>query len=150
MVHEWYEQREIIVDLPDGNGKTKEVIHFADAVSFIVLKAVAFEVRRTNKDAADLIHVMRHAGDPDALAAQYGRRLREGMHVDALEHGLRALQNKFCDEPGLEGFEKEGPSQFCNFHQSGDVGSEERILEQRNVSGLVTAFIAHARTHAQG
>ncbi len=149
MVHDWYESREIIVELPDGNGKTKEKIHFADAVSFIVLKAVAFEVRRTNKDAADLIHVMRHAHDSDALAAEYGRRLSAGVHTEALEHGLRALQNKFCDEPDLEGFEKEGPSQFCNFHQVGDIGSDTRILEQRNVSGLVSLFIENVRAHAQ-
>ncbi len=149
MVHDWFGSREIIVELPDGNGKAKETIYFADAVSFIVLKAVAFEVRRTNKDAADLIHVMRHAEDPDALAAEYARRLSAGVHADALEHGLRALHNKFCDEQGLEGFEKEGPSQFCSFHQIGEIGSEARILEQRNVSGLVTQFIAHVRAHAQ-
>lgn len=149
MVHDWYGSREIIVELPDGNGKAKETIYFADAVSFIVLKAVAFEVRRTNKDAADLIHVMRHADDPDVLAAEYGRRLGAGAHAEALEHGLRALHNKFCDEQGLQGFEKEGPSQFCSFHQIGEIGSEARILEQRNVSGLVTQFIEHVRAHAQ-
>ena len=145
VVHEMYLERYVVVELPDGNGKTKVAIRYADAVAFILLKALAFDDRKTNKDAADLIHVMRYADSTDKLAARYADRLKEGKHQEALEQGLRALERKFCDEQGIEGFEKEGPAQFCAFHEIGEQGSEDRILEQRNVSALVTEFVTIVR-----
>ena len=71
VVHEMYLEREVVVELPDGNGKTKVAIRYAQAAAFILLKALAFDDRKTNKDAADLIHVMRHADSTEKLAAQY-------------------------------------------------------------------------------
>ncbi len=140
MVQDGYLEREVLVELPNG-AKVRELIRYADAVSFIVLKAVALDSRHPNKDAADLIHVMRHAGSVDELAAAYVQRHHEGKYARALEHGLQALRRRFCDEDGIDGAEKEGPVKFCEFHQIGDRGSETRMLEQRNVSGLVTAFV---------
>ena len=140
-----YLEREVIVELPDGNGKTKVAIRYADAVAFILLKALAFDDRKTNKDAADLIHVMRFADSTENLAAQYAKCLHEGKHHEALEQGLQALERKFCDEEGIDGFEKEGPAQFCAFHEIGEQGSEDRILEQRNVSALVAEFVTLVR-----
>jgi hypothetical protein len=69
-------------------------------VSFILLKALAFDDRRTNKDAADLVHVMRHGDSIENLAALFASRLRKGVHHEALKLGLRALERKFCDEHG--------------------------------------------------
>ncbi len=149
VVHEMYLEREVIVELPDGNGKAKIPIRHADAVAFILLKALAFDDRKTNKDAADLIHVMRYADSIEKLAALYAHRVKEGKHHDALERGLQALERKFCDDKDIEGFEKEGPSQFCAFHEIGEQGSEERLLEQRNVSGLVTEFVTLVRAHTK-
>lgn len=149
VVQEMYLEREVIVELPDGNGKTKVAIRYADAVAFILLKALAFEDRKTNKDAADLVHVIRHADSIENLAALYASRLKGGAHHEALEQGLRALERKFSDEQGIEGFEKEGPAQFCAFHEIGELGSEDRILEQRNVSALVTEFVALVRALAK-
>lgn len=149
VVHEMYLEREVIVELPDGNGKAKIPIRHADAVAFILLKALAFDDRKTNKDAADLIHVMRYAESIEKLAALYAQRVKEGKHHDALEQGLQALERKFCDDKDIEGFEKEGPAQFCAFHEIGEQGSEERLLEQRNVSGLVTEFVTLVRAHTK-
>ncbi|MBI2770535.1 MAG: hypothetical protein HYX47_12990 [Burkholderiales bacterium] len=149
VVHELYLEREVVVQLPDGNGKAKVAIRYADAIAFILLKALAFDDRKTNKDAADLIHVMRHAGSIENLAALYAQRVKEGKHHDALEQGLQALERKFCDDKDIEGFEKEGPAQFCAFHEIGEQGSDERLLEQRNVSGLVTEFVTLVRAHAK-
>lgn len=95
VVHEWYLQREVVVDLPDGNGKTKLDLRYADAVAFILLKALAFNDRKTNKDAADLIHVMRYADKLQDLAATYSHRIRAGKHADALEQGLLAMETSF-------------------------------------------------------
>lgn len=149
VVHEFYLEREVIVELPDGNGKTKVMIRYADAVAFIMLKALAFDHRKTNKDAADLIHVMRHADKIEPLAAVYASRMAAGQHAEALRQGLQALERKFCDDQDIEGFEKEGPAQFCAFHEIGEPGSDARILEQRNVSGLVTEFVALVRGRAK-
>lgn len=141
MVHDWFEERSVTLELPDGKGMVKEVVRYADAVSFIVLKAVSFAQRHENKDVADLVHVMRYAGTLQDLAEAYGRRMVEGRHVDALTHGLAALHSRFCDEDGTEGYTKSGPAQFTLFHEIGTVGSDERIREQRDVSGLVTTFV---------
>lgn len=146
VVHEMYLEREVIVELPEGNGKKKVAICYADAVAFILLKALAFDERKTNKDAADLIHVMRYADSTEKLAARYADRLKEGKHQKALEQGLQALERMFCDEQDIEGFEKEGPAQFCAFHEIGKQGSDDRILEQRNVSALVTEFVTIVRS----
>jgi hypothetical protein len=150
VVHEFYLEREVVVELPDGNGKTKVNIRYADAVAFIMLKALAFGHRKTNKDAADLIHVMRYADKLDQLAATYATRIAEGRHVAALEQGLQALERTFCDDQEIEGFEKEGPSQYCAFHELGEPGSDPRIREQRDVSSLVTEFVTLVRSYKKG
>lgn len=150
VVHDLYLEREVVVELPDGNGKTKVTIRYADSVAFILLKALAFDDRKTNKDAADLIHVLRYADKQiEVLAERYAQRIMDAKHHDALELGLQALERKFCDDKGIEGFEKEGPAQFCAFHEIGEPGSDDRILEQRNVSGLVTEFVTLVRTHTK-
>lgn len=146
VVHELYLEREVVVELPDGNGRTKVTIRYADTVAFIMLKALAFDDRKTNKDAADLVHVLRYADEVGVLAERYAQRVMEGKYGDALEQGLQALERTFCDDKDIEGFEKEGPAQFCVFHEIGEPGSEDRILEQRNVSGLVTDFVTLVRT----
>jgi hypothetical protein len=148
VVHELYLERDVVIELPDGNGKTKVTIRYADSVAFILLKALAFDDRKTNKDVADLIHVLRYADQQiEVLAERYAQRIKEGRHLDALEQGLQALERTFCDDKDIDGFEKEGPAQFCAFHEIGEPGSDDRILEQRNVSGLVTDFVTLVRTH---
>lgn len=143
--HEWYGECQVTVELPGGNGMTTETIRFADAVAFIVLKTLAFDQRHEPKDAADLVHVLRHSGKMEDLVALFARRHRESAHAAALEDVLQRLAHRFCDDEKGEGWRKDGPSKFTTFHQIGEPGSEEFVRSQRDVSGLVTSFIAMVR-----
>lgn len=142
IVHEWFAEREITADLLDGGGVATETVRFADVVSFIVLKALAYDDRHENKDAADLVHVMRYAGDLPWVANQFAERMALGQHVDAIEEALAALRRRFCDGEGVEGHLRDGPVSCGMFaHGPYPDKEEERALEQRNVSGLVTEFL---------
>lgn len=141
IAHDWFEEKEIVVELPNNGGMVKEIIRYADAVAFIILKALAFSSRHERKDAADLIHVMRYSGSIESLASKFVERLASGLHADAIEHALVVLMENFCDEPDIPGYRKDGPSAVANFHGLQEVDDETRIREQRNVSGMMDHFL---------
>ncbi|WP_028103088.1 hypothetical protein [Pseudoduganella violaceinigra] len=141
IAHDWFAETSIIVDLPHNGGTVKETIRYADAVAFIVLKALAFKTRHEPKDAADLIHVMRYSGSVDALAASFVERLAGGMHAGAIDSALTALTEHFCDERDIPGFRKDGPSTVANFLGLQDADEDTRFREQREVSAMVSYFL---------
>lgn len=142
IVHDWFAEKEINAELLDGGGIATETVRFADVTAFIVLKALAFDDRAENKDAADLVHVMRYAGSIEAVAQQFIERRSEGKHVEAIDSTLSVLRRRFCDADGVEGHLRDGPVACAQFIHGTDVDfDEQRILEQRNVSGLMTAFL---------
>ncbi|MGE6919276.1 hypothetical protein [Achromobacter kerstersii] len=142
LTHEWFEERVIQVDLPDHGGITQETIRYADAVAFIVLKALAFDQRHEPKDAADLIHVMSYWRDTETLADHFSERLMDGRQVKALRAALRALSRRFCDDADVEGYRKEGPAAFVNFHGFDREHADTRTRALRQVSGLVGHVLA--------
>jgi hypothetical protein len=146
VAHEWYQERSVTTELPGGDGVVTEVVRYADAVAFIVLKTVAFHQRHEHKDVADLIHVMRHWGTMEELAAVFAQRIKEGKQAKVLQEVLGLLEEHFCDSGEIEGWTKDGPSKFANFHQVGRPGDENFVREQRDVSGLVGHFISAARS----
>lgn len=141
IAHDWFAEKEIIVELPDNVGIVKETIRYADAVAFIVLKALAFSARHERKDASDLIHVMRYWGSVESLARAFSERLGNASHTVAIERALAALAENFCDEPAVPGYRKDGPSAVANFHGLQEADEETRFREQRDVSGMVTYFL---------
>lgn len=141
IAHDWFEEKEIVVELPNNGGIVKETIRYADAVAFIVLKALAFKTRHERKDASDLIHVMRYGGSIESLAKKFIERLATGAHAGAIDRALEALMETFCDEPEIPGYRKDGPSAVANFHGLRDADEETRIREQRDVSGMMDYFI---------
>lgn len=145
IAQDWYQDRVVTVEMPDGDGLLKETIRHADAVAFIVLKALAMKHRSERKDPADLVHVMRHydAG-PDSIAEEFAERWHSGSHRDALIECVKSLRDYFCDEDGTEGYLKTGPSRFARFHGL-KAGSDDAILEQRQVSALVMHFMSRIR-----
>jgi len=145
VAHDWFEERRVTVDLPGGNGIVTEVVRFADPVAFMILKAVAFHQRHEHKDVADLIHIMRYWRSLDELVALYAQRLQSGPHTEILQEVLELLAEHFCDDADVEGWRKDGPSKFANFHQIGQPGSDEFVREQREVSGMVEYFIEQVR-----
>jgi len=142
IVHGWFAEKEITAELLDGGGKATETVRFADVTAFLVLKALAFDDRAENKDAADLVHVMRYAGTLEWVAQQFIDKRQAGQHTDAIDHALDALRRRFCDGEGVEGHERDGSVACATFmHGSHADVSEQRVREQRNVSGMVTEFL---------
>ena len=139
LAHGWYAKQHVRVQLPNGDGITTETVRHADAVAFIVLKALAFDSRHERKDAADLVHVMRYAHPMHELVEIFAERMKAGQHTQALEQALDALERRFCDDQLTEGYLKDGPAKFASFHDIVDI--DERTLEQREVSGMVSHFL---------
>jgi hypothetical protein len=141
IAQDWYCERSVEVQMPDGDGMLKETIRHADVVAFIVLKALAMQHRHERKDPADLMHVMRHFdGGVEAIAERFAQRWHSGQHRMALTACIASLKRHFCDEEGTEGYLKSGPSRFARFHGL-TAGSDDAALEQRQVSALVTYFL---------
>lgn len=61
-----------------------------------------------------------------------------------LRLALESLEEKFCSNEHTEGFRKDGPGRYVQFYEIND--DEERALELRQVSGLVTEFVRLVRS----
>jgi hypothetical protein len=145
IAQDWYGERQVQVEMPDGDGLLKETIRHADVVAFIVLKALACHHRNERKDAADLVHVMRYyRGGVDDVADAFVQRCETGLHRIALSEGLYALKDRFCDDDDTEGYLKTGPAQCARFHGL-DEGSDDAVREQRQVSAMVSHFLDRLR-----
>ncbi|XHS80109.1 hypothetical protein ACFJGW_09060 [Burkholderiaceae bacterium UC74_6] len=145
MASRWFVSRTIRFERPDGAGVSSETIRHADAAAFVALKALAMKYRYEAKDVADLIHVLRnYDGAPASIAEQYATRLTAGEFAVPLSLALKTLEEKFCSDGHTEGFLKDGPGRYVQFYEITD--EEERTLELRQVSGLVTEFTQAVRT----
>lgn len=142
VVHNWYREREVTAELFHGGGISTEVVRYADVTSFVILKAIAFDQRAENKDAGDIVHVMRYAGTPEQVAAEIVDRYRTGENNLAILDAISALQRCFCDGEGVEGYKRNGPVAAANFKLGIESDDEERILEQRDVAGMVSEIVA--------
>lgn len=145
MSYDWYAEKEISAMLFGDMGKGDagivfETIRFADEVAFILLKAISFQNRNEPKDAADLIHVMRYAGEPEDIAEKFLDRIKSGKHQKAIETGLQALQKCFAEgNNSVEGYLLTGPVRYGQFMHGTDASLEnERLQEQRFAAALVT------------
>ncbi len=142
IVHDCYEERDITAELLDGAGTVTERVRYADRVGFIVLKAIAFDQRHENKDAGDLIHVLRYAGELEETAEQFRKRLAETKHDKAIEAALAALQVRFCGNNEVEAHLRDGPVAYARFmHGLLPAQEEARVLAQRTAGGLVMEFL---------
>lgn len=143
IVHDWFDSKEIKAPLLDDGGVSIETIRYADVVAFIILKALAFDSRGEPKDAGDLIHVMRYAGTPEYVASKFIEKSLTRQHANALKAGLDALQKKFAEGNGVEGYELTGPVKYAQFlFGRGEEGTDERVAAQRYASGLVTEVLS--------
>lgn len=142
ITHKWFEERQITAELLDGAGIAIENIRYADLVAFIILKALAFDSRGEPKDAGDLIHVMRYAGTPGYVASQFAAKFLSQEHREAMNAGLNALKRKFAEGNGVEGYQLTGPVLYGQFvHGRGEETTDERIIDQRFATGLVTEVL---------
>lgn len=67
------------------------------------------------------------------------------MHKDAINEAVDALEQRFSGNDHVEGFRRDGPVAAAMFLHGPDAGEEERMLEQRNASALVTEFLRLVR-----
>jgi hypothetical protein len=144
IVYNWFGEREVTGELLDGGGVSTEVVRFADVPAFVVLKALALDDRTESKDAADLIHVLRHAGKIEDVAEMFVERELSQTHPGAIDAGLNALRRRFCDDEHSEGYLKVGPVKYAMFHYTGD--DDALVRDQRDASGLVQALLDHFDT----
>lgn len=145
MVKSWFVTRTVQFERPDGAGISSETIRHADAAAFVALKALALKSRHEAKDVADLVHVLRHYdGSPLSIAQQYAARLVAGEYEEPLNLALETLEEKFCSDQWTEGYRKDGPGRYVQFYDIN--GEEDRTLQLREVSGLVTQFVQLVRS----
>lgn len=152
VVHDWYREKDVTAELFDGAGITTERVRYADVTSFVILKVLAFAGRAENKDAGDLVHVMRYAGTPEQVGEEIVGRYHSGLHNAAILDALSALQNCFCDGQGVDGYERDGPVAAAKFRLGLDPDDDEaRVREQLDVAGLVTEIVNYVkdRIHAE-
>lgn len=148
VVHNWYREKEVTAELFDDAGISTQIVRYADVTSFLILKAIAFEQRAENKDAGDLIHVMRYAGTPEEVGIEIVKRYQSGAHDAAIHEALGALKRCFCDGQGVEGYLRNGPIAAARFKIGLDSEDEDsRVREQRDVSGLVSEIVAYVQSH---
>jgi len=139
IVHDWFQEKRIGAPLLDEKGVSVDVVRFADVPAFVILKAIALNQREENKDAADLIHVVRYAGSLEHVAGLFIARIRSGQHPEAIDAGLAALKNQFGDDEFAEGYEKVGAVAYAQFHGGDD---DEIVGSQRYAAGLIQGLLA--------
>lgn len=150
VVHEWYREKKLTAKLLDGSGISTEVIRHADVTAFIVLKAISFDQRGENKDAGDLVHVLRYAGKPVQIIDEVVARYQTGEHTDAILEALDRLESRFCDGDGVEGYERNGSVAAAQFLLGlAPDDEDDRVREQRDVAGLVTEIVTGIRARIE-
>lgn len=157
IVHAWYSKRDVTAQLLDGRGVATERVRFADAVSFIILKALAFTQRAENKDAGDLIHVLRYYGPGlEALAADFreaGRRRaqrcnqRGGGRLGAALQRQRPCRGLQTRRPGRR---RHVPARARRRRGGTDVRTTERKRTGDGVPATCSRPVAPSRSDAAG
>lgn len=144
IVSDLNDQIEVTADSLKTGARTTEVVAHANIVSFVCLKAFAFEHRREPKDAHDLVYCLENFdGEPPAVD-QFKVAL-EGQHGQVIDKALKVLVTRFTDPVPEEAYMRDGPTAVGVFEVSEQDGDEDvreqRILVQRNAQQTVGTFL---------
>lgn len=145
LVFDLHDTVEITAELLGDNGRATETVRYANIVSFICLKAFAYDQRHERKDAHDLVYCLEHyEGGIDAVLEQF-------IHALATENGpiireaLHLLAERFCDfTSSNNAYLKDGPVAVARFEDDdADAREDEalgnqRILRQRRAAEIVS------------
>lgn len=145
IVFDHHAVKQVRAALLGGNGIAVENIRHADIVSFICLKAYAFDQRNERKDAHDLIYCLEHAEGGPVAAAQALRKAREGTHGAVIDAALAILENRFADDGHTYGYKKDGPVAVAKFELDENGDRDALILRQRTVSDVVATLLDAVR-----
>jgi hypothetical protein len=145
MVFELHEKREVTAALLDGKGLATETIRFANLVSHVCLKSLAYDDRHERKDAHDLVYALEYAdGGLEAAEAQF-RQALEGKHADAVAEALGKLERRFT-APDDQGYRMDGPVSVAVFEiGEGDDLRDARLLRQRQANAVVEELLGRLR-----
>jgi hypothetical protein len=144
IVFDLYQVTEIRAELLGGNGMATESVKHANIVSFICLKALAYDDRFERKDAHDLVYCLTHAPEGIDAIAQAFHKERNGKHRAVIDDALAILRNRFTGDDKIEGYRKDGPVSVAKFELGeGDEPEqhEARALRQRQVSDLIDQLL---------
>ncbi len=142
MVFDLYEEAEIRAELLDEKGIATVTVKHADIVSFTCLKAFAYEDRHEPKDAHDLVYCITHRVEGLDAVAEAFRAQVGGKHGEAVRSALEILRRRFVDEPGIEGYQKDGPVAIARFEFGVDTEQrEQRALRQREASDAIDRLL---------
>ena len=145
IVFDLHQVTEIRAELLGENGMAAERVKHADIVSFMCLKAFAFDQRFERKDAHDLVYCIEHA--PDGLGAVVAafRHALAGTHSAVIRDALHVLKRRFANDEATEGYRKDGPVSVAKF-ELGEGAEPElrevRVLRQRQASDLIDRLLA--------
>lgn len=145
LVFAFHDAKTVTADLLGGNGRATETLYYANIVSFVCLKAFAFDHRKEGKDGHDIAYCLEYyEGGLNAVADQFIAALTT-EHGSVIEQALNIIRLRFCDDENGEGYPKDGPTLTAKFETPGDEAAPElrnaRILRQREVSELCQAFL---------
>ena len=142
IVCDLHHETEIRAELLDGRGIATERIRHANIVSFVCLKAFAFDDRLQNKDAYDMLYCIEHAPGGVTAAARAIRDAITGtVHGDTIRSALDILRRRFTTDSDVEGHTKDGPVAVASFEREDLRNADLRILRQRNVNTVIQRLL---------
>jgi len=143
MVFDMHEKRAVTAELLGGNGVATETISYANRVSFICLKAFAFDDRGARKDSHDLLYCLEHAEGGVDTAIEHFKIALAGPHAATVELAVDVVRRRFCDDDTTEGYLKDGPVSAALFEIEGDSREirDARVLRQRNANELARRLL---------
>jgi hypothetical protein len=140
IVFDLHDSIDVTAEFLDGEGVASETIRYANLVSFVCLKALAFDHRAERKDARDLVYCIEHGpGSWEAAAAFQDQR--GGKFSDVISTCVGLLRKHFAGNDQTEGYQHNGPVKVSNFELSESEAREKRIIRQRRVADTTEAFL---------
>lgn len=141
MVFDLYDSIDVTAELLDGDGVATETIRYANIVSFVCLKAMAFDHRAERKDAHDLVYSIEHGPGGSEAAAKAFRDQLSGKHAEVIQTCIQLLRKHFAGDEQTEAYRQNGPAMVANFELGDAEDRENRILRQRQVADIMGAFL---------
>ena len=142
IVRDLHDHVEIQAELLDGRGVVRERLRHANIVSFVCLKAFAFDDRLEDKDAYDLLYCIENAPGGVAAAGQaFHHAIGQTSHRNTIRTALDILRRRFVTDPDVDGYRKDGPAAVAAFEQEDLLNPELRTLRRRNVSTVIQGLL---------
>lgn len=143
IVFDLYDTASVTAELLGDNGMATETVKHANIVSFVCLKAIAYDDRQERKDAHDLVYCLENVPLTLVEIAAQLRAAFDGPHRPVIELALTRMRNRFASDAAAEGYRKDGPVAAAKFEFGEDEElREDRALRQRQVSETIGSLLA--------